>query len=131
MLVDCGHTFESDDIERWMEMGDEIMAKSCPRCRTPIANTQRFSEYIKRGMVDIIKVKEKSIGNNEENRKRLVTLLLKMERQRQRQSSEYLQNLVTIAIDIINFIQYNFACQKYLQIFPVICHKLVRQVPQN
>ncbi|KAG5867398.1 hypothetical protein JTB14_025229 [Gonioctena quinquepunctata] len=68
MLEDCMHTFESGDLERWLRMDEnEIKAKVCPRCKTTIKTTSRYSNYIKRTMDDITKVKQKFYGYEKEN----------------------------------------------------------------
>nr|XP_023014369.1 NFX1-type zinc finger-containing protein 1-like [Leptinotarsa decemlineata] len=68
MLEDCKHIFESDDIENWLMMGeDEIKAKVCPRCKTTIKTTTRYSNYIRRTLEDITMVKTKFYGDPDEN----------------------------------------------------------------
>lgn len=79
MLEDCKHIFESGDIEKWLQSSGEIMAKFCPKCKTPIASTKRFSEYIKRSLIDITNIKKKSSGTFEENNLRRIEFLDEIE----------------------------------------------------
>ncbi|XP_023016144.2 NFX1-type zinc finger-containing protein 1 isoform X1 [Leptinotarsa decemlineata] len=69
-LQDCGHVMESVGMKCWLENDDgEIQIKVCPKCKTPIINTQRFSEYVKRALLDINSVKLKLNGSFPENLK--------------------------------------------------------------
>ncbi|CAG9814756.1 unnamed protein product [Phaedon cochleariae] len=57
-------------METWLkgENEAEIQVKVCPKCKTPIINTQRYSEYLKKAMVDIQNVKKRLNGSPEANR---------------------------------------------------------------
>lgn len=79
MLQDCKHIFESGGIEKWLQSSGEIMAKFCPKCKTPIVSTERFNEYIKRSMADIINIKKKSSGTTKENNLRRIEFLNELE----------------------------------------------------
>ena len=56
-----------------MEGGDEnaesatseILLKTCPRCKTPVANSTRYGNHIKQVQADINAVKEKSFGSKQ------------------------------------------------------------------
>ncbi|CAG9814747.1 unnamed protein product [Phaedon cochleariae] len=76
-LKDCGHVLESDGMEMWLkgENEDEIQVKVCPKCKTQIVNTQRYSEHLKRAFVDIQNVKQRLNGSPEANRDTRLQLL--------------------------------------------------------
>lgn len=57
-----------------------ICFKVCPRCKTSIKTTLRYSDYIKRNMKDIMKVKSKCYGSVKENGKLRQELLSKIPR---------------------------------------------------
>lgn len=69
MLADCKHIIESDAMETWLETGNgaEIQAKFCPLCKTRITNTQRYSDHVKRALLDIYLVKQKLNGEPRAN----------------------------------------------------------------
>ena len=63
-LVDCGHTFQVDDLDYWMERMEEnktaaIQPKVCPKCTTVIRETRRYGNIVKKTLAYIEKVKEK------------------------------------------------------------------------
>ncbi|XP_054273692.1 NFX1-type zinc finger-containing protein 1-like [Macrosteles quadrilineatus] len=69
LLVDCGHTLESTGLEMWLNIeqdGGEIGCKVCPRCKSPIVQTQRFMNLIKKTYMDIQQVKAKCFGKRDE-----------------------------------------------------------------
>lgn len=72
-LVECGHVIESQGMESFMrvegepEKDMEITAKTCPRCKTPLHITHRYSEHIKATFKDIIKIKAIVFGNPDDN----------------------------------------------------------------
>lgn len=62
-LEDCGHSVESDALEKWMSQNDEeIVLKQCPICKTPILKTQRFMNRVKVILEDISKIKSQLYG---------------------------------------------------------------------
>ncbi|CAG9824164.1 unnamed protein product [Phaedon cochleariae] len=77
MLVDCKHVFEAGDMLRWLDMDkDQIKPKVCPKCKTVIMKTDRYSEYIKESIDDMMNVKMKYYGSPKEiaaTRHRLLT----------------------------------------------------------
>ncbi|CAG9824500.1 unnamed protein product [Phaedon cochleariae] len=67
MLVDCKHVFEASDMLRWLDMDkDQIKPKVCPKCKTVIMKTDRYSEYIKESFDDMTNVKMKYYGSPSE-----------------------------------------------------------------
>ncbi|KAK9882471.1 hypothetical protein WA026_021505 [Henosepilachna vigintioctopunctata] len=65
LLVDCGHVVESTGMESWLDSDkNEIKFKTCPKCKTTICTTQRYSDYNKLALMDILKVKH--YGQKEE-----------------------------------------------------------------
>ncbi|KAK4872927.1 hypothetical protein RN001_014956 [Aquatica leii] len=82
VLNECGHVFESTGIDTWLE-GDEedqgkIAPKCCPRCKTILTSTQRYSDHIKKSLLSLSKVKEKYFGTQSDNDRRRVELLDKI-----------------------------------------------------
>ncbi|KAI5741810.1 hypothetical protein M8J76_017257 [Diaphorina citri] len=71
VLQDCGHFFESSGIETYVGINaestddpkdKEIVMLTCPRCKTPIVNTQRFMNQTRKIMKDIAEIKKKQNG---------------------------------------------------------------------
>lgn len=74
-LNDCGHSIESEALERWMYQNDEeITLKQCPLCKTPILKTQRFTNQVKVILEDISKIKIKQYGElyNLKHKKKII-----------------------------------------------------------
>ncbi|XP_071160029.1 NFX1-type zinc finger-containing protein 1-like isoform X1 [Mytilus edulis] len=69
-LEDCGHLFESSDLDRWMDMISEgnndtaIKLKECPRCKTAIRRNLRYGNMIKQALRDIESVKRRMLGDD-------------------------------------------------------------------
>jgi hypothetical protein len=72
VLNDCGHIVENDGMEQWLEQNEwQISYKLCPKCKTAIKTTQRYSDYIKRAIKDVAQVKIKANGNPKEIREKM------------------------------------------------------------
>ncbi|KAF2902959.1 hypothetical protein ILUMI_03228 [Ignelater luminosus] len=68
VLDECKHVLESQGLDGWLQQEDkEINYKSCPKCKTPLCSTQRYSDYIKRNIKDVIAIKRKFFGNTKDN----------------------------------------------------------------
>ena len=66
-LEDCKHVLEATGLEQWMSQTDgEIKLKDCPKCKTPIAKTQRFMNMVKKVYQDVQRVKKRVFGNIKE-----------------------------------------------------------------
>ena len=66
-LEDCKHVLEATGLEQWMAQTDgEIKLKDCPKCKTPIAKTQRFMNMVKKVYQDVQRVKKHVFGNMRE-----------------------------------------------------------------
>lgn len=66
-LEDCKHVLEASGLEQWMAQTDgEITLKTCPKCKTPIAKTQRFMNMVKKVYHDVQRVKIRVFGNIKE-----------------------------------------------------------------
>ena len=66
-LEDCKHVLEATGLEQWMAQTDgEIKLKDCPKCKTPIAKTQRFMNMVKKVYQDVQDVKKRVFGNKRE-----------------------------------------------------------------
>uniref|UniRef100_A0A8C2SUE6 Zinc finger NFX1-type containing 1 n=1 Tax=Coturnix japonica TaxID=93934 RepID=A0A8C2SUE6_COTJA len=62
-LEDCGHVFESQGLDRYMDEDDEaIKLKVCPTCQTPVRKSLRYGTMVKKHLAEIEKVKEKIQG---------------------------------------------------------------------
>ena len=78
-LVDCEHTFQVNDLDYWMEEMEEnetsaIQLKVCPKCKTTIRRTLRYSNIVKRTLADIEKVKEKKLEEQRQLQKKKLKL---------------------------------------------------------
>lgn len=63
-MEDCKHVLEASGLEQWMAQTDgEIKLKDCPKCKTPIAKTQRFMNMVKKVYQDVQLVKKRVFGN--------------------------------------------------------------------
>ena len=63
-MEDCKHVLEATGLEQWMAQTDgEIKLKDCPKCKTPIAKTQRFMNTVKKVYQDVQRVKSHVLGN--------------------------------------------------------------------
>ncbi|NXC85444.1 ZNFX1 protein, partial [Cercotrichas coryphoeus] len=74
-LEDCGHVFESQGLDRYMDEDDDVVKlKVCPSCQTPIRKNLRYGTSVKRQVEEIERVKQKIQGPAQEiesNRQRL------------------------------------------------------------
>ncbi|XP_072206179.1 NFX1-type zinc finger-containing protein 1 isoform X2 [Excalfactoria chinensis] len=62
-LEDCGHIFESQGLDRYMDEDDNaIKLKVCPTCQTPVRKSLRYGTIVKKHLAEIEKVKEKILG---------------------------------------------------------------------
>ena len=81
-MEDCKHVLEATGLEQWMAQTDgEIKFKDCPKCKTPIAKTQRFMNRVKKVYQDVQRVKSRVFGNMREietSRVKLRTKLYKL-----------------------------------------------------
>ncbi|CAG9858900.1 unnamed protein product [Phyllotreta striolata] len=72
LLEDCGHILESEGMEYWLKQGDSgyedtiIKPIECPKCKTTIRKSSRYSDYVKENMQDLLKVKSSFYGTEEE-----------------------------------------------------------------
>ncbi|NWR99126.1 ZNFX1 protein, partial [Motacilla alba] len=92
-LEDCGHVFESQGLDRYMDEDDDVVKlKVCPMCQTPIRKNLRYGSSVKRQVEEIEQVKQKIRGPAEEiesNRKRLQAALTQNVFLRHNLSSKY------------------------------------------
>ena len=66
-MEDCKHVLEATGLEQWMALTDgEIKLKDCPKCKTPIAKTQRFMNMVKKVYQDVQRVKKHVFGKMRE-----------------------------------------------------------------
>ncbi|XP_053098833.1 LOW QUALITY PROTEIN: NFX1-type zinc finger-containing protein 1-like [Hemicordylus capensis] len=65
-LEDCGHIFEAQGLDCYMEGGGEeseaIKLKVCPSCQTPIRRNLRYGAQVKRSLAQIEEVKTRLLG---------------------------------------------------------------------
>ena len=69
-LEDCGHIFEVEGMDQWMDLAEEmsegkevIQMKKCPKCSVIIRRNLRYGQVIKTILEDIESVKNKIVGN--------------------------------------------------------------------
>ncbi|NXB78120.1 ZNFX1 protein, partial [Donacobius atricapilla] len=78
-LEDCGHVFESQGLDHYMDEDDDVVKlKVCPLCQTPIRKNLRYGTSVKRQVEEIERVKQKIQGPAQEiesNRQRLKAAL--------------------------------------------------------
>ena len=65
-LRDCGHVFEVEGLDTWVEThneGDpnEVQFKVCPKCKTPIRKSLRYGNTIKKTLADMEQIKKKQL----------------------------------------------------------------------
>ena len=66
-LADCGHVFEVEMMDQWMDQADvaqdgkpvDVQLKLCPKCRVPIRTSLRYGNIIKKMLADFAKIKQK------------------------------------------------------------------------
>ena len=63
-LEDCGHVFEVEGLDRWIETETEeenkvVQMKACPKCKTPIRRSLRYGNAIKQTLKDMEEIKKK------------------------------------------------------------------------
>lgn len=73
LLIDCGHVMEATGMINWLDQKREnddedrkIQPLVCPKCKTVIKKTARYSDYVKQSMNDLRNVKMKFYGNSKE-----------------------------------------------------------------
>ncbi|XP_022837763.1 NFX1-type zinc finger-containing protein 1-like [Spodoptera litura] len=80
LLEDCGHILEVDDMDSLM-LGDQenITIRTCPFCRKPIINTNRYKDIVnKRFKDDINPIKIRVYGTNDKISTKITELRRKM-----------------------------------------------------
>ncbi|CAF0839837.1 unnamed protein product [Brachionus calyciflorus] len=67
-LFDCRHLLESNGLDNWVNMAVKNNAiPVCPKCKTRIRSTLRYSNLIKKHLNHIEEMKEFEYGNYDEN----------------------------------------------------------------
>ena len=64
-LADCGHVFEVEMMDLWMDQTDltqggkpvDVQHKLCPKCRVPIRTSLRYGNVVKKILADFEKIK--------------------------------------------------------------------------
>ena len=85
-LEDCGHIFEVDGLDHWMDMATEtnpandIQMKQCPRCKTTIRGNLRYGTIINSIRCDIERVKTLIIGDKRKNVAKQKELAMRLRR---------------------------------------------------
>lgn len=79
LLTECKHVVENKGMEEWLKNEDgeskAVALKTCPRCKTPLATSQRYRDYVKAAMKDVMKIKEMSFGTDKEIATKLEEIL--------------------------------------------------------
>lgn len=79
LLNDCGHILENNGMQNWLCQDEkQIKFKECPKCKTKIFTTERYSDYIKRAIDDISKAKIAGIGTRESITEKRSELIIKI-----------------------------------------------------
>jgi hypothetical protein len=80
VLEDCGHFFEMTSLDGWVDASDgEVSFKACPRCKTPIRKSLRYSNQIKETLKDVEEIKQKQMVPKDDLVPKLLTLKGKRE----------------------------------------------------
>ncbi|CAH1102677.1 unnamed protein product [Psylliodes chrysocephalus] len=73
LLLDCGHVMESTGMMNWLDQNrgnvdedQKIQPLVCPKCKTVIKKSARYSDYVKKSMKDLKDVKMKFYGKPKE-----------------------------------------------------------------
>ena len=83
-LTDCNHIVELNAMDKWIASTFEfseanskcsVQLPKCPRCKTTIRQSMRYSNCIKRQLKAIEDIKKKQYGNSKENQKNRLELL--------------------------------------------------------
>lgn len=85
-LQDCGHIFEAEALDHYMEMNDsqteempqEVQLKVCPKCQVPVRKSLRYGNTIKQTLMDLEKIKEKQLVAVDSLKQQLVEVTSKM-----------------------------------------------------
>jgi len=70
-LQDCGHFFEVENLDTWVETSNqedpsEVQFKVCPKCKTPIRRSLRYGNAIKKTLADVEQIKRKQLKFGED-----------------------------------------------------------------
>ena len=87
-LADCGHLFEVEMMDQWMDQAQErsdgkavdVQLKRCPKCRTPIRTSLRYGNIIKKILADFELIKRKILLGKEQ--RKIVVNRLRLEVQK-------------------------------------------------
>ncbi|XP_071440457.1 NFX1-type zinc finger-containing protein 1 isoform X2 [Hetaerina americana] len=91
ILPDCGHTFESTGLEKWLSMGQKMVKMlECPMCKTPIQQAYRYGNEAKIHFSNVLKVKYKIFGNLKQINNGVIKSALKLKSLTS--SEEYIQS---------------------------------------
>ncbi|KAL3275522.1 hypothetical protein HHI36_020281 [Cryptolaemus montrouzieri] len=99
LLKDCGHVLEASGMEMWLKQDEnQIKFKVCPKCKTTINTTERYSDYVKLAIEDVIRLKKRQYGSRNEiatKRQELLGKIMKFQK-------EIGEGVVTLRIPILN-----------------------------
>ena len=85
-LADCGHMFEVNMMDQWMDQAQarddgkavDVQLKRCPKCSTPIRTSLRYGNIIKKILADFELIKQKILLGNEQRTLAVSRLRLKV-----------------------------------------------------
>ncbi|CAG0913264.1 unnamed protein product [Notodromas monacha] len=76
VLPKCGHVIEVAGLDQWMRMPLDIIGpRVCPRCKTPIFSSRRYKDEVNAALKNVIAVKERIFGKNDDIKKILEKLI--------------------------------------------------------
>lgn len=79
LLNDCGHILENSGMKQWLDQEEKaIKFKVCPKCKTNIFTTERYSDYIKKSVEAISAAKIIEIGTKEKIEEKRSELKIKL-----------------------------------------------------
>ena len=87
-LADCGHVFEVEMMDQWMDQavaGDDgkavnVQLKRCPKCSTPIRNSLRYGNIVKKILADFEEIKRKILLGRQQREQAVSGLSLKAQK---------------------------------------------------
>ena len=134
-LADCGHVFEVEMMDQWMDQAEEgdggkavdVQLKRCPKCSTPIRNSLRYGNIVKKILADFEEIKRKILLGKQQREQAVSGLSLKAQKiklfpkyQKKLEESLLLKNLTD---EQVNVFENQISLLSFLQEIKVKIHK--------
>ena len=87
-LADCGHVFEVEMMDQWMDQAEagndgkaiDVQLKRCPKCSTPIRTSLRYGNIVKKILADFEEIKRKILLGKQQREQAVSGLILKAQK---------------------------------------------------